>query len=116
MDPLLQNQSAASGLLIYRGKEIPQLTNLLIFTDLPSGEMFYVNADKLPAGGQSFRRVLFSSGGQTKTLLQWIADTRMAAGAKPPTRADLRFGTGPDNQVFLLNKQDNTIRLLVPSR
>ena len=29
-------------------------------------------------------------------------------------RADLRFGAGPDNQVFILNKHDGTIRLLVP--
>jgi glucose/arabinose dehydrogenase len=36
IDPLLQNQSAASGLLVYRGKEIPQLSNRLLFTDLPS--------------------------------------------------------------------------------
>ena len=115
-DPLLQNSSAATGVVVYRGNQIPQLANLVLFGDNPSGEVFYFSADKLPAGGQSFRRVLFSAGGQTKTLLQWIADTRMAAGAKPPTRADLRFGTGPDNQVFLLNKQDNTIRLLVPSR
>ncbi len=30
------------------------------------------------------------------------------------TRADPRFGLGPDNQVFLLNKQDGTIRMLRP--
>ena len=29
------------------------------------------------------------------------------------TRADLRFGTGPDNRVFLLNKQDGLIREIV---
>src|SRR5687767_2909388 len=52
LDPLLQNSSAASGLIVYRGKEIPQLSNLLLFTDMPSGELFYVSADKLPAGGQ----------------------------------------------------------------
>ena len=58
VDPLLQNNSAASGLIVYRGKEIPQLTSLLVFTDMPSGEMFYVSADKLPAGGQdAIRRI-----------------------------------------------------------
>jgi hypothetical protein len=114
-DPLLQNSSAATGVIVYRGNQIPQLANLVLFGDNPSGEVFYFSADTLPNGGQNFRRVLFTSGGQTKTLLQWIADKRMAAGAKPPTRADLRFGTGPDNQVFLLNKQDNTIRRLVPA-
>ena len=51
-DPLLQRNSAASGLVVYRGTQIPQLANLVIFTDMPSGEIFYVNADKLPDGGQ----------------------------------------------------------------
>jgi len=31
----------------------------------------------------------------------------------PAGRADLRFGTGPDNRVFLLNKQDGIIREIV---
>ena len=35
-------------------------------------------------------------------------------GKKPATRADLRFGLGPDGQLFLLNKRDGVIRLLVP--
>jgi hypothetical protein len=38
----------------------------------------------------------------------------MQQGKTPTPRADLRFGAGPDNQVFLLNKHDGTIRLLVP--
>jgi hypothetical protein len=32
----------------------------------------------------------------------------------PPSRADLRFGHGPDGQIFLLNKADGVIRRLVP--
>ena len=38
----------------------------------------------------------------------------MAQKKPPTTRADLRFGDGPNGQVFLLNKHDGTIRLLVP--
>ncbi len=38
LDPLLQTQSAAGGLVVYRGNQIPQLANLLIFADMPSGE------------------------------------------------------------------------------
>ena len=30
------------------------------------------------------------------------------------TRSDLRLSMGPDNQVFLLNKGDGTIRVLTP--
>jgi hypothetical protein len=41
-------------------------------------------------------------------LLQLIKAKNDGAG-----RADLRFGTGPENRVFLLNKQDGTIREIV---
>lgn len=116
-DPLLQGSSAVTGVVVYRATQIPQLANLLLFGDNPSGEIFYVNADKLPQGGQdAIRRVLLNDNGTAKTFLQVLNDKRQAAGQKPATRADLRFGTGPGDRVFLLNKQDNTIRLLVPDR
>ena len=39
----------------------------MIFADMPSGEIFYVNADKLPAGGQDpIRRILLNSNGGGK--------------------------------------------------
>ena len=48
-------------------KEIPQLSNLLIFGDNPSGEIFYVSADKLPNGGQdAIRRILFNDKGKRR--------------------------------------------------
>lgn len=115
VDPLLQPQSAAIGGLIYRHTAITQLANLLIFGDNPSGEVFYVNADALPQGGQDrIRRILFNDNGVSKTLLQLIREKNVAQGKPPATRADLRFGEGPDGQVFILNKRDGTIRLLVP--
>jgi hypothetical protein len=95
---------------VYRGTAIPALANLVLFGDNPSGEVFYFNADRLPTGGQDpIRRVLFNSGGSAKTLMQLIKEKKPSA-----ARADLRFGLGPDNQVFLLNKQDGTIRRIVP--
>jgi hypothetical protein len=113
-DPLLQESSAVTGVHVYRGNAIPQLANLVLFGDNPSGEVFYINADQLPAGGQdAIRRVLFTFNGATKTLLQLINDRNAARGRGPVPRADLRFGTGPDNQMFLLNKRDGTVRLLV---
>ena len=115
LDPLLQRSSAASGLVIYRSTEISQLANLLVFADNPSGEIFYVQADALPNGGQdAIRRILLNDSGTSKTLLQLIQETNRAQGGSPATRADLRFGTGAEGQVFLLNKADSTIRLLVP--
>ena len=115
LDPLLQNSSAASGLIVYRGKEIPQLANLLLFTDMPSGEIFYVNADKLPPGGQNaIRRVVIGTEGDFKTVLQVIQAKNLAQGKKPATRADLRINPGPANQIFLLNKGDGVIRVVTP--
>ena len=114
-DPLLQPNSAASGLVVYRGTQIPQLANLVIFTDMPSGEIFYVSADKLPGGGQDvIRRILLTSNGSARTMLEVIQEKNKAQGKSPATRSDLRLSVGPDNQVFLLNKGDGTIRVLTP--
>jgi hypothetical protein len=109
-DPLFGPQVATTGVVVYRGTAIPALANLVLFGDNPSGEVFYFNADRLPTGGQDpIRRVLFNSCGSAKTRKQLIKEKKPSA-----ARADLRFGLGPDNQVFLLNKQDGTIRRIVP--
>jgi hypothetical protein len=115
VDPLLQPQSAVTMGMVYRRKEIPQLANLLIFGDNPSGEVFYVSADKLPNGGQdAIRRILFNDKGQAKTLLQLIQEKNVVQGKPASTRADLRFGEGPTGEVFILNKRDGVIRQIVP--
>lgn len=107
-DPLLQ-RSAITGVYIYRSAAISQLTNLLIFGDNPSGELFYVNADSLPAGGQdSIGRILFIEGGKQHTLLQLIQ------GKTSANRADMRMGFDYKDRLFVLNKHDGIVRLLVP--
>ena len=114
LDPLLLSGSAAIGGMVYRSTKIPQLTNLLIFGDNPSGEIFYVDADNLPKGGQDpIRRILLNDNGVSKTFLQVIKEKNAAQGRTPATRADMRFAEGPDGQIFLLNKRDATIRLLI---
>jgi hypothetical protein len=114
-DPLLQAQSAAGGLVVYRGNQIPQLANLVLFADMPSGEILFFNADTLPSGGQApIRRVILRSNGADRTLLQLIQEKNMAQGKMPSTRSDLRIFFGPNNQVLLLNKGDGTIRQLLP--
>jgi hypothetical protein len=113
-DALFGNNVSVTGVIAYRGTAIPQLSNRLLFGDIPSGEVFYVSADQLPKGGQdSIRRVLFASGGSAKTLLTLIKEKNAAQKRSAADRADLRFGTGPENRVFLLNKQDGTIREIV---
>jgi hypothetical protein len=114
-DPLFPSgRLAATGIYVYREKAITQLTDMLIFGDNPSGEIFYVNADNLPKGGQNFHRILLSDKGEAKTLLQIIKEKNVQQGKSPATRADLRLGAGPNGQIFVLNKHDGTIRLLVP--
>ena len=45
-DPLFPSgRLAATGIYVYREKAIKQLTDMLIFGDNPSGEIFYLNAD-----------------------------------------------------------------------
>ena len=114
-DPLFPSgRLAATGIYVYREKAIKPLTDMLIFGDNPSGEIFYLNADTLPKGGQNFHRILFNDEGETKTLLQLIKEKNTQQGKPPATRADLRMGLGPNGQILVLNKRDGTIRLLTP--
>ena len=104
-------------MIVYRGTQIPQLANLLIFADMPSGEIFYVSADKLPSGGQdAIRRIAVRHRTATsKTMLAGRSRRRTRRKAKSRRRAPTcGFGPGPTNQVFLLNKADGVIRVIVP--
>ncbi len=114
-DPLLQQGSASTGVVAYRDTSIPQLTNRVLWGDLPSGEVFHVPADGLQGGGQAaIRRVLFRDGGETRTLLQIVQAKNIDQGREPTPRADLHFGRGPGGRVFLLNKWDGVVREIVP--
>jgi hypothetical protein len=113
-DPLLR-RPAVTGVVVYRQTAIPALANKLLFGDNPSGEIFYVDADNLPRGGQDpIHRVLLNDEGSAKTFLQIIQEKNAAQGKPPAPRADLRFGYSVDGRVFLLNKRDGVIRVLVP--
>ena len=113
-DPLFPSgRLAATGIYVYRENAIPALTGKLIFGDNPSGEIFYVNADSLPKGGQEFRRILFRDKGETKTLLQLIKEKNAQQGRMPANRADMRMGHGPNGRLFVLNKRDGVVREMV---
>jgi glucose/arabinose dehydrogenase len=117
VDPvLLDNGSSASvGLVVYRSTTIPQLTNRIVFGDMPSGEVFHVSADTLPKGGQdAIRRVLFVTGpGATpRPVLEIIQEKNRAQGKTVAQRADLRFDVTAAGRIFLLNKADGTIRVM----
>lgn len=114
-DPILTNRAAVTGVIVYRSASIPGLRNRILFGDMPSGEVFHISADDTTARGQDhIRRVLFNGRGEARTLLQLIREKNAQQGRPAAPRADLRFGTGPDDQVFLLNKADGVVRLLVP--
>jgi glucose/arabinose dehydrogenase len=117
LDPILlrSNSSASVGAAIYRSTVVPQLNGRLLFGDMPSGELFHVNADQLPKGGQDpIRRVLFvtATGQAPRTFLQIIQEKNTAQGKTPATRADLRFDVTATGHIFLLNKADGTIRVI----
>ena len=114
-DPLLPPRDAITGLVVYRDGPLTALKNKMIFGDIPSGQIFYVDADHLSAGGNStIRRILLNDGGTPKTLMQVIGDRRQARGGSAAFRADLRFGFSSDGNIFVLNKQDGIIRQVVP--
>jgi glucose/arabinose dehydrogenase len=116
-DSILINRAAVTGVIVYRANAIPALRNRILFGDMPSGEVFTVSADDAQASGQDhIRRVLFNDNGATKTLLQVIREKNATQQKQAAARADVRFGTGPDDQVFLLNKADGVVRRLVPVR
>ncbi len=113
-DPLIQ-RAAVTGVYVYRQTEVKALTNKIIFGDNPTGELFYVDADNVPKGGQDpVRRILFNDKGTGRTLLQLIRDKNAAAGKPAAPRADLRLGVGPQGQLLVMNKRDGVIRMIVP--
>jgi hypothetical protein len=114
-DPLLQTSAAITGVYVYRHTTIPQLAHRLIFGDIPSGEVFHVDANGLPAGGSgAIRRILFVQNGERKTLLQLIQERNMSQGRKPASRADLRLGVSESGRAFILNKRDGVVRVILP--
>ncbi len=115
-DPLLIGRAAVTGLHVVRDGAVPALEGQLLFGDLPSGELFHVDADDLPDGGQdAIRRVLFDPGdGEPRTLRELVEETRREQGRDEAGRVDLRLGTAPDGRIFLLNKHDGVLRVVVP--
>ena len=113
-DPLFQ-RAAVTGVYVYRQGPIKALLNKMIFGDNPSGEIFYIDADTLPNGGQAaIRRIMLNDQGTPKTLLQIIREKNTTQGKAPAMRADLRFGSGAQGQIFVMNKRDGIIRVLRP--
>jgi glucose/arabinose dehydrogenase len=115
-DPPMQGRAAVTGVHVFRTPSIPALQNTVVFGDNPSGEIFYFDADNVPQGGSDgiHRVLLRNAGGEPKTFLQLVREKNSQQGKQQATRTDLRFGTGPEGKMYLLNKADGTIRVLTP--
>jgi glucose/arabinose dehydrogenase len=116
-DPLMGNRVAVTGMHVFRGGNLPSLRGRALFADFPSGELLHFDADRLPQGGtEGIARMLLRQGGATHTFLELIQARNVQQGKAPAERADVRFGTGPGDRFFLLNKHDGTIREVVGGR
>jgi hypothetical protein len=67
---VLQPRSTITGGLVYRLGLIKPLENVMLFGELFSCNIFYIEADKLPSGGQeSIYRIMLNDQGDLKTFL-----------------------------------------------
>ncbi|QEG37986.1 PQQ-dependent sugar dehydrogenase [Bythopirellula goksoeyrii] len=121
---LVNGSVAIVGGSVYRGTQVPQLTGLYLFGEFAtnSGPIFAVDVDELFQRDDftnltnlnnghlaPFAEVQLTSGGVEKTLLQIIADET----GQNESRTDLRFGVGPDGEIYVLNKHDGVVRKIV---
>ena len=121
---LVNGSVATAGGSVYRGTGVPQLTGLFIFGEFAtnSGPIFAVDVDELILRDDftnltslndghlaPFAEVQLTFGGVDKTFLQIIADET----GQGESRTDMRFGVGPDNEIYVLNKHDGVVRRIV---
>ena len=121
---LVNGSGAIVGGSVYRGTAVPQLKGLYIFGEFASnsGPLFAVEVDELVDRDDfsnlnslndghlaPFQEIRLTHNGVEKSLLQIINDAIPGS----VSRTDLRFGVGPDNEIYVLNKRDGVIRRLV---
>lgn len=104
---------AVTGGFVYRGSMIPALTGKYVFGDLQNGRIFYTDAD-VTFGGQAALSELFltQNGTTTQTLRRIINETNGLTGES--ARADLRLGQDAAGNLYIMNKRDGVVRVLVP--
>ncbi len=94
---------------VYRGTVIPGLSGRLVFSDFVNGVPYTLDADNLPNGGQGgITELRLSFNGTEMSFLDIIHQVNASA-----TRADLRFGTDAQGNIYFLDKQDGVIRRVV---
>ena len=107
-----EGSAVTAGFVVRRGI-VPQLEGKFLFSDFPSGRVFFIDADTLPNGGQSpLTELRLRLNGVEMTFLQMVNQERATQGLGAVGRTDLRFGTDQGGNIYLFNKHDGTIRLL----
>jgi len=105
-----EGDRAVSGGYVYRGSEVPSLLDHYVFGDLNLGRIFVAHIDDLDGSGvaamETVRLIDDASG--TEQTLKWIV-----GGGTPASRTDLRFGQDDGGEIYLVTKQDGSIRKLV---
>lgn len=93
--------AAIVGGYVYRGSDMPQMEGEYIFGDIASGRLFHFNADESALGSQSQISLigLRGSDGFGTSILSEISHNR----------ADLRFGTDLNGEMYTLSKADGSI-------
>ena len=97
-----QGDRAISGGLVYRGSD-PTLDGTYFFSDLTSGRIMYADVDDLTQNEQAsfFEATLIDGATGEETTMLELYDSG---------RSDIRFGTNDFGDVFILTKQDGSIR------
>jgi len=105
-----ENDNAVSGGYVYRGTDVPSLRDHYVFGDLASGRIFVAHIDDLDGSGVAPMETVRLLDGATGTeqTLKW-----MVGGGVPKSRTDLRFGQDDDGEIYLVTKQDGSVRKLV---
>jgi glucose/arabinose dehydrogenase len=100
-----EGRSVVGG-FVYRGKNVPQLYGKYLFGDIVRGRIFYVDEENLVQGSQAkINELTLIKDGSEVTLLGLVNDSRV----------DLRFGMDANGEIYILNKRDGMIRMLVGS-
>jgi len=96
---------AILGGYVYRGTAIPELQGEYVFGDIVSGLLFHTTVSDLQLGQQGTIQKIATLGpdGFGTTLLAEVNNSR----------ADLRFGTDAEGEIYLLTKADGQVRKIV---
>ena len=103
---------------VFRGTGIPELDGMLMAGDNPKGLLYLldVDSDPLAGGGAGWTELipLEIATGQQRRLIALINAERARQGLGNSGRADLRLSVNTPGEVFVLNKNDGILRMLVP--